>query len=139
MTDVFLKAPVLAETLVTQRNPCYSAVSSTLTNPLPNYSTPTTSFSGSILHYSLQAIPFTKSLRWRLILHCCSALLQNLVGNSGERSTLRKLNNKQRHVLMFLLLLFNCHLSSLLSLFSLSLSSLCSFLNPLSSPFPRFP
>ena len=39
MTD-FLKIiiPVLADTPVTQRSPCYSAVSSSLTNPLPDRS-----------------------------------------------------------------------------------------------------
>ena len=40
MTDFFLKinSPVLAETPVTQRSPCYSAISSSLMNPLPGYS-----------------------------------------------------------------------------------------------------
>ena len=44
---------MLAETLVTQRSPCYSAVSASLTNPLPdcyNYSPfNTPSFSGNLL------------------------------------------------------------------------------------------
>ena len=31
-----------------------------------------------------------QALRWRLILHCCSALLQNLVGNSGEMLCLER-------------------------------------------------
>ena len=38
----------------------------------------------------LQARPITKPLHWRLILHCCSALLQNLVGNSGETQCLEE-------------------------------------------------
>ena len=74
--------------------------------------------------------PFTKPLRWLLILHCCSALLQNRSGThvfGGEPQCL-ELNNKQRQVVMFLLLLFK--LSSQLpfvSLFSrLSLSPLFS-------------
>ena len=83
---------------MTQRRPCNSAVSSSLMNPLPdssNYS-PLLSHplphSGSILHESLRARPFTKPLRWRLIVihHCCSALLQNLVGNSGETHCLEE-------------------------------------------------
>ena len=53
-----------------------------LPHPLPH--------SGSILHMSLQARPFTKSLSWRLILHSCSASLQNLVGNSGETQCLKE-------------------------------------------------
>ena len=46
--------------------------------------------SGSILQESLQARPFTKPLRWILILHCCCVLLQNLVGNSGETQCLQE-------------------------------------------------
>ena len=67
------------ETPVNQHNP---AVSALLTIPLSDHS--------NYCHYChtpslrLLARPFTKQLRWRLILHCCSALLQNLVGNSGE-------------------------------------------------------
>ena len=49
-----------------------------------------------------------------------------LSGTQEKCSAVRKRNNKHRQVSMFLLLLFNCHLSSLLSLFPLSLSSLCS-------------
>ena len=112
---------------MTQRSPCYSA---SLTNPLPDCS----SYSPFChTHYLTLRINrcFTKPLRWILILHC-NTLLQNLVGNSyvySEEycSALWKLNNKQRQVVMFLLLLFK--LSSQLpfvSLFSLSLSSLCS-------------
>ena len=83
------------KTPVIQCSPCYSAVSALLTNPLPdqsNYSPPfphPLPHSGSILHYS-RARPFTKPLRWRLILHCCSALLQNQVGNSGETQCLEE-------------------------------------------------
>ena len=38
-TDFFFNSPVLAETPVTQHSPCYSAVSATFTNPLPDCST----------------------------------------------------------------------------------------------------
>ena len=65
------KVPVLAETPVAQRSSCYSAVSSSLTNTLlviHHFATPTTSTS---------LFGPDPLLRWRLILHCCSALLQN--------------------------------------------------------------
>ena len=68
-------------------------------------------------------------LHWRLILHCCMLYCRILSGTQEKCSAVRKRNNKHRQVSMFLLLLFNCHLShlsSLLSLFPLSLSSLCS-------------
>ena len=126
---------MLAEIPETQRSPCNSAVSASLTNPLPdcsNYS-PFCHTHYLILRMNTSLVsrarPFTKPLCWRLILHSCSVLVQNLVGNSSSEeycSALRKLNDKQRQVVMFLL--FNCHLNSLMSLFlfSLSLSSLCS-------------
>ena len=101
------------KTPVTQRSPCYSAVSALLMNPLPdrsNYSplchthylTP-----GSILHSFFRPDP----------LPSCEL-------ETESSRELRKLNNKQRQVSMFLLK-FLIH-SSLLSLFSLSLSSLYS-------------
>ena len=88
---------MLAETPVTQRSPCYYAVSASLTIPLPDYSiihhfaAPTASFLIQI-NTSLvsRARSFTKLLRWRLILHCCSALLQNLVRNSGVTQCLEE-------------------------------------------------
>ena len=120
---------MLAETPVAQRSPCYSAVTSSLTNPLSdcsNYSpfchthylTPDQYFTSLF-----RPDPLPTALPRIIILHCCSALLQNLVGNSGE---MRTLNNKQRQVLMFLILLFKL-LTQFFFLFSLSLSSLCSF------------
>ena len=110
---------MLAETPVTQRSPCYSAVTGVLN--IHHFATPTTSFSGSRL--------FTKPLRLRL---CCSAFAaessRELMSSEENRSALRKLNNKQRQVMMPSSSSSNCHLNSLLSpsLFSLSLSSLCS-------------
>ena len=81
------KAPVLAETPVSQCSHCYSAVSASLTNPSPdisNYS-PFCHTHYLILRINtslvLWARLFTKLL-WKLILQCCSVLLQNLVGNS---------------------------------------------------------
>ena len=46
-------------------------------------------------------MPMLTSSKSRAILYCCSALLQNLVGNSCLRRSLRNLNNKQRQVVMF--------------------------------------
>ena len=60
-------ASVQAETPVTQRSPCYSAVSASLTNPLPdcsNYS----QFCHT--HYLILHRHFIKPFCWRLILHC---------------------------------------------------------------------
>ena len=141
---------MLAETPVTQHNPCYSAVSSSLTNPLPdcsNYS-PFYHTHYLILRTNTSLVPSGQilyQLRWRLILHCCSTLLQKpsqeLMSSEEYHSILRKLNNKQRQVVMFLLLLFR--LSSqfpFVFVFSLYLYPLSApFLDPLSSPFPHSP
>ena len=131
------------KTPVTQRSPCYSAVSALLTNPLPdrsNYSplchthylTPDQYFivsSGQTLY---------QAASWRLILQ--SSLLQRFTAESSrELRALRKLNNKQRQVLMFLLKFL---IQFPLSLFSLSLTSLYSLsqssLLPLPHPFFLF-
>ena len=126
------------KTPVTQRSrPCYSAVSALFTIPLPDHSNYSPLLPHPlphwIIHMSLRARSFTKPLRWRLILHCCSALLQNLVGYSGETQYLEQLAIAEASVDVPFLL-FKLLTGSLLSL--LSLSSLCSFLNPLSSPYP---
>ena len=99
----------MVKTPVTQRNPCYSAVSALLTNPLPDRSklfatfvTPTTSL---VLQQSVRARPFTEMLRRRLILHCYSLYCRIQSGTLEKCSALRKLNNKQRQVSMFLILL----------------------------------
>ena len=138
-TNFSPKITVLVKTPVTQRSPCYSAVSALLMNPLPdrsNYSplchthylTPDQYFivsSGQTLY---------QAASWRLILQI--SLLQRFTAESSrELSALRKLNNKQRQVSMFLLKLL-IHFS-LLSLFSLSLSSLYSLSQ--SSLFSLFP
>ena len=73
---------MLAETPVTQRSTCYSAVSASLTNPLPNCSNylPFCHAHCLILRINTALVsrdrPFTKPLRRRLILHCCSAYLE---------------------------------------------------------------
>ena len=105
---------MLAETPVTQRSPCYSAVFSSLTNSLPdcsNYSP----FCHT--HYlTLQPFtslfrpdPFTKSLCWRiftLLQRFTAESSRELMSSEEYRSALRKLNNKQRQIVTFLPLLF---------------------------------
>ena len=92
MTDFKQIAPVLEETPVTQRSPCYSVVSASLMNPLQDHS----NYSPFChTHYLILRVinttvswarPFTKPLRWRLKLYCriqsgthvfgaCSALI----------------------------------------------------------------
>ena len=81
---------MLAETPVTQRSPCYSAVSSSLTNPLPdcfNYSPFATLTISLRINASLVSSGQTL---YQAALHCCSALLQNVVGNSGETQCLEE-------------------------------------------------
>ena len=71
-------------------------VSALWTNPLPDRSNYTPLLphplphSGNASILSVCARPFTKPLRWKLILHWCSALLQNLVGSSGEMQCLEE-------------------------------------------------
>ena len=122
---------MLAETPVTQRSPCYSAVSALLTNLLPdcsNYSpfyhthylTPDQYFSlvssGQTLY---QAAPLETN---------ASLLLCFTVESSWNSGEMRKLNNKQRQVSMFLILLFK-----LLPQFPFV--SFLSTIYPLSTPF----
>ena len=132
---------MLAETPVTQRSPCYSAVSSSLTNSFldcSNYS-PFCHTHYLILRINTSLVsrarPFTKPLRWKLYLTAAALycrIYREFMSSEEYHSALRKLNNKQRQVVMFVLLSSssNCHLNSLLSLslslFSPSLSSVCS-------------
>ena len=142
---------MLAETPVTQRSPCYSAVSSSLMNPLPdcsNYSpfchthylilSPDTSlvYSGQTLYQAapLETKYFTAG----------STLLQNLVGNAGEMQLLEEAEQQAEASVDVLPPPLQIVISvPRLSLFSLSLSSLCSLsqsslfslsLFPLASP-----
>ena len=129
-------SPCVGETPVTQRSPCYSAVSALLMNPLPDRS----NYSPLChTHYLTPDQYFTSLFRpdpslavsWRLILQ--SSMLQRFTTESSrELSALRKLNNKQRQVSMFLILLFKLS-TQLPCLFSLLSAP---FLNPLSSPSP---
>ena len=130
------------KTPVNQRSPCYSAVSALLMNPLPdhcNYSplchthylTPDQYFivsSGQTLY---------QATSWRQILQ--SSLLQRFTAESSwELCALRKLNNKQRQVSMFLLK-FLIHFS-FVSFLAISILSLLPFsiLSLLLSPIPSF-
>ena len=140
-----------AETPVTQLSPCYSAVSALLMNPLPdcsNYS-PFCHTHYLILWMNTSLVSRARSFSKPNTQRFTAESSRELMMSSDEfRSALRKLNNKQRQVVMFLLLLFK--LSSQLPfvsfLFSLTLSSLCSlsqsslfslFSFPLASP-PSF-
>ena len=131
---------MLVKTPVTQRSPCYSAVSALLMNPLPDHSnysplchthylTPDQYFivsSGETLY---------QAASWRLILQ--SSMLQHFTAESSrELSALRKLNNKQRQLSIFLFK-FLIQLPFVSSLYLYPLST--PFLNPLSSPSPPKP
>ena len=98
------------KTPLTQRSPCYSAVSALLMNPLPdrsNYSplchthylTPDQYFTSLFMADPLPSRELETILQ--------SSMLQRFTAESSrELSALRKLNNKQRQVSMFLILLF---------------------------------
>ena len=134
---------MLTETLVIQRSPCYSAVSASLTDPLPDHSnlSPFCHTHYLILWINTSLVswarPLTKLLRWRLILHCCSALLQNLVGNSGVTRCLAEAEQQAEASGDVPPPPLQIFISVPICLFYLySLPSLCS---PLPSPFPHFP
>ena len=141
-TDFFLKklTSVLAKTPVIQRNPCYSAVSALLTNPLPDcssysplchthYLTPDQYFTSLFGPDPLQAAP--------LETNTSSALLQNLVGNLGEMQFLVEAE-QQAEVSIDVpyppLQIVNSVPFSLFSLYLYPLSA--PFLNPITSPSP---
>ena len=130
------------KTPVTQCSPCYSAVSALLMNPLPDHSnysplchthylTPDQYFivsSGQTLY---------QATSWRQILQ--SSLLQRFTAESSrELCALRKLNNKQRQVSMFLMK-FLIHFP-FVSFLAISILSLLPFsiLILLLSPIPSF-
>ena len=130
------------KTPVTQHSPCYSAVSALLMNPqivliIRHFATPTTSLR---INTSLVSSGQTlyQAASWRLILQ--SSMLQCFTAESSrELSALRKLNNKQRQVSMFLILLFKLltQLPFVSFLFSLLPFSILSLL-PLPHPFFLF-
>ena len=120
---------MLAETPVTQRSPCYSAVSTSLMNPLPdcsNYSPfchTQSSFSPDNTSLVSWARPFTEQLLETSLLQSFTAdSSQELMSSEEYRSALRKMNNKQMQVVMLLLLFFK--LSSQLPFVSFSFLSI---------------
>ena len=123
---------MLAKTPVIQCTPCYFAVSALLMNPSPdrsNYSPylpHPLPHSGRIMQYFSSLFrPDPLPSRSAGDYHCCSALLQNLVGNSGETQCLDKVEQQAEAVSMFLILLFIL-LTQYPFVSFLSLSSLCS-------------
>ena len=137
---------MLVKTPVTQLSPCYSAVSALFINPLPdrsNYSplchthylTPDKYFT------SLFSQTLYQAASWRLILQ--SSILQRFTAESSrELSALRRLNNKQRQVSMFLILLKLLTQFPFVSFLSIAILSLLPFsifsLLPLPHPFFLF-
>ena len=125
------------KTPVTQRSPCYSALSALLMNHLPdcsNYSPLCHTPTSLRINTSLVSLGQTlcQAASWRLILQ--SSMLQRFTAESSrELSALRKLNNKQRQVSMFLILLFKLLTQLPFVSFLFSLSSLFSL-----SPIPSF-
>ena len=131
------------KTPVTQRSPCYSAVSALLMNPLSDHSN-----YSPLCHTttSLRINTFTSLFRPDPLPSCeletktskfnAAALTAE---SSRELSVLRKLNNKQGQVSMFLFLLFKLltQLPFVSFLFSLLPFSILSLL-PLPHPFFLF-
>ena len=114
-------------------------------NPLPdraNFATPTTPSLWINTSLVLWARPFTKPQCWRLVLHCCNALLQNLVGNSCLPQCLEDTEQQAEEsgVVPPSPLQIDISTPFCLILFSLYIYALSAhFLNPFSSPFPHFP
>ena len=136
---------MLAETLVIHRNPCYSTVSASLTNLLPdcsNYSP----FSHT--HYLIlwintslvsQTRPLTCRLNTSLLQRFTAELSRELKSLEEYCSCLEEAEQQVEASGDSSSSSSNCHPLCLL-LFSLILYLLSApFLNPLSSPFPHFP
>ena len=132
------------KTPVTQRSPCYSLVSALLMNPLPDRS----NYSPLCHTYYLTPDQYFTSLFRRDPLPSReletktsnSMLLRFTAESSRELSALRKLNNKQRQVSMFLIILL-FKLLAQLPLFSFLFSLLpfsILYLLPIPHPFFLF-
>ena len=129
---------MLTETPVTQRSPCYSAVSSSLINPFPDCSNylpfcHTHYLILRMLEYFTSYVSQARPLPSRSagILYCCSALMQNLVRNAClQRSTAVQQAEVSGDVPPPL----QTVISTPFCLFLFSL-----YLYPLSAPFPHFP
>ena len=112
------------KTPVTQRSPCYSAVSALLRNPLPDHS----NYSPLLPHPYLTRDQYINSLFRPDPLPSrsngkFSALLQNLVGSSGETQCLEEAEQQAKASVD--VPYPPLQIVSFMSLFSLSLSSLC--------------
>ena len=138
---------MLVKTTVTQRSPCYSADSALLINPLPDRSNYSPLCHTHYLNPDDQY--FTSLFRSNPLPSCeletiilQSSLLQRFPAESSrELSAMRKLNNKQRQVSMFLIFLFKLLTQfPFLSFLSISILSLLplSILSLLPLPHPFF-
>ena len=125
---------MLVKTPVTQRSPCYSAESALLMNPLPDRSN---YLPLCHTHYLIPDQYFTSlfgpdplPIREMESSTLQSSMLQRFTAESSR--ALRKLNNKQRQVSMFLILLFKLltQLPFVSFLFSLLPFSILSLLPP---------
>ena len=131
------------KTPVTQRSPCYSAVSALLMNPLPDHSNYSplchTHYLTPRRRFSLFRPDPLPSRELETNTSKFNMLLRFTAESSRELSALRKLNNKQRQVSMFLILLFKLltQLPFVSFLFSLLPFSILSLL-PLPHPFFLF-
>ena len=139
---------------MTQHSPCYSAVSASFMNPLPDCSSNSPFFH---THYLIQSLVFPGQTLYQAALLETTSLLQcftaesnrELMSSKEYHRALRKLNNKQRQVVMFLLLFklssqlpcvsFSFLSISILSLLPFSMLSLLPFLISTSlSTIPSF-
>ena len=134
---------MLAKTPVIQCSPCYSAVSALLTNPLPDHSN-----YSPLLPHPLPHSPINTSLvssgqtlyqatPLEINTSLLQALLQNLVGNSGETQCLEEAEQQAEasvDVPYPPLQIVNSVPFCLFSLYLYPLS--VPFLNPISSPSP---
>ena len=101
-TDFFL----LAKTTVTQRSPCYSAVSALLMNPLLDRSNYSPLLPHLLPHSRINSlVSLGQTLYQAAPLETNISLLQCFTAESSWELR-RKLNNKQKQVSMFLILLF---------------------------------
>ena len=121
---------------MTQHSPCYSAVSSSLTNTPPDCSN---YLPFCHTHYLIHRIDTMVSWARVAPLKITTSLLQRVTAESSRKlmsseeysSALRKLNNKQRKVVVFLPLLFKFSTPFCVFLFL--------YLYPLSTPILSSP
>ena len=137
---------MLSESPVTQRSPCYSAVSASLMNPLPDCSNylPFCHTHYLILDSILILNLAGQTLYQAALLETNTSLLQHFNAessrNSGVTQCLEEAEQQAAVSVDVSPPLLQIVISVPFCLFSLYLYPLSiPFLNPLSSPFPRFP